>query len=92
MVKIQKTDGLSQLKKILIIGSGGRENSIAWALSRNESIQQIYVCPGNGGTSNFEKCICLKTKSEDEKTIISECQRLQINLVIIGPEVPLAQG
>ena len=53
MVRIQKTDGLSQLKKILIIGSGGRENSIAWALSRNESIQQIYVCPGNGGTSNF---------------------------------------
>ena len=92
MVKIQNTDGLSQLKKILIIGSGGRENSIAWALSRNESIQQIYVCPGNGGTSNFEKCICLKTKSEDEKTIISECQRLQINLVIIGPEVPLAKG
>ena len=92
MVRIQKTDGLSQLKKILIIGSGGRENSIAWALSKNESIQQIYVCPGNGGTSNFEKCICLKTKSEDEKTIISECQRLQINLVIIGPEVPLAQG
>ncbi len=92
MVKIQNTDGLSQLKKILIIGSGGRENSIAWALSRNESIQQIYVCPGNGGTSNFEKCICLKTKSEDEKTIISECQRLKINLVIIGPEVPLAQG
>ncbi len=92
MVRIQKTDGLSQLKKILIVGSGGRENSIAWALSRNESIQQIYVCPGNGGTSNFEKCICLKTKSEDKKTIISECQRLQINLVIIGPEVPLAQG
>ena len=92
MVRIQKTDGLSQLKKILIIGSGGRENSIAWALSSNESIQQIYVCPGNGGTSNFEKCICLETKSEDEKTIISECQRLQINLVIIGPEVPLAQG
>ena len=92
MVRIQKTDGLSQLKKILIIGSGGRENSIAWALSRNESIQQIYVCPGNGGTSNFEKCISLKTKSEDEKTIISECQRLQINLVIIGPEVPLAKG
>ena len=92
MVRIQKTDGLSQLKKILIIGSGGRENSIAWALSRNESIQQIYVCPGNGGTSNFEKCICLKTKSEDEKTIISECQRLQINLVIIGPEIPLAKG
>ena len=92
MTTIQKTDGLSQLKKILIIGSGGRENSIAWALSKNQSIEQIYVCPGNGGTENFERCICLKTNSEDEETIINECLRLQINLVIIGPEVPLAQG
>jgi len=89
MTKNQKAE---ELKRILIVGSGGRENSIAWALSKNQSIEQIYVCPGNGGTSNFEKCICLKPKSEDEKTIINECQRLQINLVIIGPEVPLANG
>ena len=88
----QKAKELSELKRILIIGSGGRENSIAWALSKNKSIEEIYVCPGNGGTENFEKCICLKPKSEDEKTIIYECQRLQINLVIIGPEVPLAEG
>ncbi len=88
----QKAEELSELKNILIVGSGGRENSIAWALSKNQSIEKIYVCPGNGGTSNFKKCICLKPKSEDEKTIINECQRLQINLVIIGPEVPLAKG
>ncbi len=81
-----------ELKRVLIVGSGGRENSIAWALSKNQSIEQIYVCPGNGGTSNFQKCICLKPKSEDEETIICECHRLEINLVIIGPEVPLAQG
>ncbi len=92
MTTNQKSKGLNELKRILIIGSGGRENSIAWALSKNKSIEQIYVCPGNGGTENFEKCICLKPKSEDEKTIIYECQRLQINLVIIGPEVPLANG
>ena len=92
MTKNQNTTELSELKRILIIGSGGRENSLAWALSKNKSIQQIYVFPGNGGTANFKKCICLKTKSKDEKTIIFECQRLQINLVIIGPEVPLAEG
>ena len=92
MTKNQKSEELSALKKILIVGNGGRENSIAWALSKNQSIKQIYVCPGNGGTKNFERCICLKTKPEDEKTIINECQRLQINLVIIGPEVPLAEG
>ena len=89
MTKNQQT---KELKRILIVGSGGRENSIAWALSKNESIEQIYVCPGNGGTANFEKCICLKPQSEDAKTIINECQRLEINLVIIGPEAPLAEG
>ena len=92
MTKYQKSEELSELKKILIVGNGGRENSIAWALSKNQSIEQIYVCPGNGGTGNFDRCICLKIKSEDEKTIINECHRLQINLVIIGPEVPLAEG
>ncbi len=92
MTKNLKPDGLSELKRILIIGSGGRENSIAWALSKNKSIEEIYVSPGNGGTANFEKCICLKTKSKDKKEIIFECQRLKINLVIIGPEAPLAEG
>ena len=92
MTKNQKPQGLSELKKILIIGNGARENSIAWALSKNQSIEKIYVYPGNGGTANFEKCICLNTKSKDEETIILECQRLQINLVIIGPEIPLAEG
>ncbi len=92
MTKIQKTEELNELKRILIVGNGGRENSIAWTLAKNKSIEQIYVCPGNGGTANFEKCICLKPKSKDQTTIINECQRLQINLVIIGPEVPLAEG
>ena len=92
MTKNQKTQGLSELKNILIIGNGGRENSIAWALSKNKSIKKIYVCPGNGGTANFEKCICLTTKSQDAQTIIFECQKLKINLVIIGPEVPLSEG
>ena len=89
MTKNQKAE---ELKRILIVGSGGRENSIAWALSKNQSIEQIYAWPGNGGTANYEKCICLKPKSEDEETIIIECKRLQINLIIIGPEVPLAEG
>ena len=92
MTKTLDPEELSSLKRVLIIGNGARENSIAWALSKNQSIEQIYVCPGNGGTDSFEKCICLKPKSEDAQTIIFECQRLQINLIIIGPEVPLSQG
>ncbi len=88
----QEPNSISELKRILIIGSGGRENSIAWVLAKSKSIEQIYVCPGNGGTANFEKCLCLKPTSQDDKTIILECQRLKINLIIIGPEVPLANG
>ena len=83
MKKNQKTKLFNDLKRVLVIGNGGRENSIAWALSKNKSIEQIYVCPGNGGTSNFEKCLSLKTKFKDEKELIIECHRLQINLVII---------
>ena len=83
---MKKNQKAEELKRILIVGSGGRENSIAWALSKNQSIEQIYVCPGNGGTAKFEKCICLKPNSEYEKLIINECQRLAIVLVIIGPE------
>ncbi len=89
MTKYQKS---VDFKRILIVGSGGRENSIAWALSKNQLIEQIYVCPGNGGTANFEKCICLNTKSADKKSIIENCKNLKINLIIIGPEVPLAEG
>ncbi len=92
MTKNQKPKLLNELKRILIIGNGGRENSIAWALSKNQSIEQIYVCPGNGGTKNFERCFCLSPIPNNEETIISECQRLEINLIIIGPEVPLAKG
>ena len=89
---MKKNQKAEELKRILIVGSGGRENSIAWALSKNQSIEQIYVCPGNGWTANFERCSCLKLKSEDEKTIINECHRLEIDLIIIGPEAPLAEG
>ena len=92
MTKNQREKRLSQLKKILVIGSGGRENSIAWALSKHKSIEQIYVCPGNAGTSNFEKCICIDPQSEDQEKIILECLKLQVDLVVIGPEVPLAEG
>ncbi len=92
MTKNQQLKELSELKRILIIGGGGRENSIAWALSKNKSIEQIYVCPGNGGTNSYSKCFRIKPKSANQDSIIFECQRLKIDLVIIGPEDPLAQG
>tara|TARA_B100000700_G_scaffold323913_1_gene428786 strand:- start:1989 stop:3299 length:1311 start_codon:yes stop_codon:yes gene_type:complete len=90
MTRNPKSETQRNPKRILIIGGGGRENSIAWALSKNHYIEQIYVSPGNGGTQEYTKCICLKTKDDNE--IICESKRLQIDLVIIGPEDPLARG
>ena len=92
MTQSQNFKGLDELKRILIVGNGGRENSIAWALSKNQSIEEIYVCPGNGGSDKFEKCFALNLNSDDKEVIIRESKRLKIDLVIIGPEEPLAKG
>ena len=92
MTKNQNTNVLAQPKRIFIVGSGGRENAIAWALAKNKSIEKIYVCPGNGGTNSNERCVCLQPESEEEDSLIMQCQRLLIDLVIIGPEDPLAAG
>ena len=46
-----------KLENILIIGSGGRENSLAWAIQKNELIKKIYLAPGNGGSEKVKKCI-----------------------------------
>ena len=46
-----------KLENILIIGNGGRENSLGWAIQKNELIKKIYMSPGNGGSEKIKKCI-----------------------------------
>ena len=82
---------------IIVIGSGGREHAIAWALSKSECVEKIIVVPGNGGTAHEAKC---KNISIDECTYIhgNENPFVQIaknencSLAVIGPEDPLADG
>ena len=50
-------------KNILVVGNGGRENSIAWALAKDESTEEIYISPGNGGTTSQQKCFRLENPS-----------------------------
>ena len=92
MTKTLGNRELRRPKNILVVGNGGRENSIAWALAKDDFTEKIYVSPGNGGTASQKKCIPLKIDSDDHESIIKECQRLQIDLIIIGPEAPLAAG
>ena len=85
-------DNYKSLENILIIGSGGRENSLGWAIQKNELIKKIYLSPGNGGSENINKCIRLNLDITDKKDLIKKLKSLAIDLVVIGPEIPLAAG
>ncbi len=76
--------------KILIIGSGGREHALAWKLAQSERVEQIYVAPGNGGTAAPEQ---KSTNFDGPPAAVLEFARdAGIDLTVVGPEVPLANG
>ena len=81
-----------KLENILIIGSGGRENSLGWAIQKNELIKNIYLSPGNGGSEKIKKCKRVNLDITKKKDLIKNLKSLDIDLVIIGPEIPLAAG
>ncbi len=81
-----------KLENIVIIGNGGRENSLAWAIQKNKLIKNIYLIPGNGGSGKIQKCQNLKLDYENKNLLIQTLNSLKIDLIIIGPEIPLAKG
>ena len=81
-----------KLENIVIIGNGGRENSLAWAIQKNKEIKNIYLIPGNGGSGEIKKCQNLTLDYENKNLLIQTLNPLEIDLIIIGPEVPLAKG
>ncbi len=87
---IQKTN--KKLENILIIGNGGRENALGWAIQKNELIKKIYLLPGNGGSEKIEKCLRIDLDITDKKELTKKLKSLDIDLVVIGPEIPLAEG
>jgi phosphoribosylamine--glycine ligase len=76
--------------KILVIGSGGREHALAWKLAQGARVQKIYVAPGNAGTA-LEPGVenVALTTIEDW---VSFCKANHIQLTVVGPEAPLAEG
>ena len=81
-----------KLENIVIIGNGGRENSLAWAIQKNKLIKNIYLIPGNGGSGIINKCTNLNLDYENKNLLIQTLNSLEIDLIIIGPEIPLAKG
>ncbi len=83
---------LPPLKRILIVGSGGRENALAWSMQKCPSIEEIFVTPGNGGTEEHQGCKRLDIQEHNVKGLIGSCKENNIDLIVIGPESPLAEG
>ena len=84
--------GNSRLENVLIIGNGGRENSLAWAIEKNELVKKIYLIPGNAGSERINKCERIIIDINNKNELIKKLDFLKINLIVIGPEVPLANG
>lgn len=76
--------------RILIIGSGGREHAIAWALHNSETPTTLFIAPGNGGTQAVGTNVALN--AADAQAVLSFVEKEAIELVVIGPEQPLVDG
>jgi phosphoribosylamine---glycine ligase len=75
---------------VLILGSGGREHAMAWKIAQSSLLTNLYIAPGNAGTSNVGTN--LDVSAEDFKAIKKAVIEKKIDLVVVGPEVPLVQG
>jgi phosphoribosylamine--glycine ligase len=76
--------------KVLILGSGGREHALAWKLRQSSRVSQLYCAPGNGGIVEDAECVPADLKSID--SIVALAARLQPDLTVVGPELPLTLG
>jgi phosphoribosylamine---glycine ligase len=75
---------------VLVIGSGGREHTLAWKISRSKSLKKLYCMPGNPGTSSVSENVSINISDHDE--VIKFCKAKSIDLIVIGPEQPLVDG
>ena len=91
-INSESSNDNSKLENVLIIGNGGRENSLAWAIQKNKLVKRVYLVPGNAGTERIDKCKRIRIDINNQNELEEKLDFLKINLVVIGPEVPLAKG
>lgn len=78
------------MKKVLVIGGGGREHAIVYALSRSAQVEKIYCAPGNAGISQLAECVNIK--DTDVEALLAFAKEKQVDLTVVGPEAALAAG
>jgi len=76
--------------RVLVVGSGGREHALAWALRRSPQVGELFVAPGNGGTERIATNVAIA--AEDVRALTDFAAAQRIDLTVVGPEVPLALG
>jgi len=76
--------------RVLVVGGGGREHAIAWKLSQSPKLRELFVAPGNAGTAQFARN--LPIRANDLAGIARAAREHRIDLVVVGPEEPLALG
>ena len=78
------------MKKVLVIGSGGREHAIVYQLSRSAQVEKIYCAPGNAGIAQLAECVAIS--DTDVEQLLAFARARQIDLCVVGPEASLAAG
>ena len=78
------------MKKVLVIGSGGREHAIVYQLSRSAQVEKIYCAPGNAGIAQLAECVAIS--DTDVEQLLAFARDRQIDLCVVGPEASLAAG
>ncbi len=75
---------------ILILGGGGREHALAWAIAQNPKCDQLFCAPGNAGIAQVADCVDMNP--EDGDAVVEFCADESISFVVVGPEAPLVAG
>jgi phosphoribosylamine--glycine ligase len=76
--------------RILVVGSGGREHALAWKIAQSPQLTRLWCAPGNPGMAPIADC--LDIGAEDSASLVEFAQRERVDLTVVGPEDPLAQG
>ena len=77
---------------VLVVGGGGREHALAWALSRSEHVERLIAAPGNPGIATCDRTECAPVAAGDIAGLVELCRRESVDLAVVGPEGPLAAG
>ena len=76
--------------KVLVVGGGGREHAIVWALSKSPKVKELYCAPGNGGIASLATCVPIKATDVD--AMVDWCAAHEMDFVVVAPDDPLALG